>query len=146
MKISYIPYFLTIRKRGDFVDLLIMIVCIMGIWLWAEACKAPKSKPKPKDDPDKKTQEKFAVQILKKKTSPEEIAEKEGYDIEHIKQWVQEYTDYAVKYSFDAKKINAHIDSLTDDIAFLKQICREYIGDDWEGKTDYQNRTRNKYK
>ncbi len=128
------------------MDLLVVIIFALGLWVWAEVCKSPKEPPKPKDDPDNKTQEKFAVQILKKKSTPEEIAEKEGYDIEHIKQWVKDYTDYAVKYSFDAKKINAHIDQLTDDIAVLKGICREYIGDDWEEKTDYQNRTRKKYK
>lgn len=125
-----------------------MLGVILGAIVWASACKTPEEppKPKPKDDPDQKTQEKLAIQILKKKTTPEEIAEKDGYDIEHIKQWVQDYIDYSVKYSFDANKINAHIDQLTDDIAFLKEICRKYIGDDWEEKTDYQNRTRKKYK
>lgn len=128
------------------MDVLIMLGFILGIIVWAAACKTPQEPPKPKDDPDTKTQEKLAVQILKNKTTPEEIAEKDGYDIEHIKQWVQNYIDYAVKYSFDAGKINAHIDQLTDDIAFLKEICRKYIGDDWEEKTDYQNRSRKKYK
>lgn len=123
-----------------------MAIFILGVWVWAEACKSPKESPKPKDDPDKKTQEKLAVQILTQKTTPEEIATKENYDIEHIKQWVQDYIDYAVKYSLDARKTNAHIDRLTDDIAFLKEICCKYIGDDWEEKTDYQNRTRKKYK
>ncbi|MDE6787982.1 MAG: hypothetical protein K2J47_01500 [Ruminococcus sp.] len=127
-------------------DLFFISVFVFVIWLASLIFKSPKEPPKPKDDPDKKTQEKFAVQVLKKNSTPEEIAEKEGYDIEHIKQWVQDYIDYAVKYSFDAKKINAHIDRLTDDIAFLKGICRKYIGDDWEEKTDYQNRTRKKYK
>lgn len=108
--------------------------------------KSPKESPKPKDDPDKKTQEKFAVKILTNKETPESVAKKEGYDIEHIKQWVQDYIDYAVKYSLDSKKTNAHIDRLMDDIAFLKEICRKHIGDDWEEKTDYQNRTRKKYK
>lgn len=130
------------------MDLLVMAIFILGVWVWAEACKSPKEppKPQPKADPDKKTQEKFAINILTGKTTPEEIAAKENYDIEHIKQWVQEYTNYAVKYSLDAKKTNAHIDRLTDDIAFLKEICCKYIGDDWEEKTDYQNRTRRKYK
>lgn len=128
------------------MDVLIMLGFILGIIVWAAVCKTPQEPPKPKDDPDTKTQEKLAVQILKNKTTPEEIAEKDGYDIEHIKQWVQNYIDYAVKYSFDAGKINAHIDQLTDDIAFLKEICRKYIGDDWEEKTDYQNRSRRKYK
>lgn len=128
---------------NDFEYILIFIAGIIFFSLMSKSSQPP---PKPKDDPDKKTQEKFAVQILKKKSTPEEIAEKEGYDIEHIKQWVQDYIDYAVKYSFDAKKTNAHIDRLTDDIAFLKQICCKYIGDDWEEKTDYQNRTRKKYK
>lgn len=130
------------------MELLIMLGVILGAIVWASACKTPEEppKPQPKDDPDQKTQEKLAIQILKKKTTPEEIAEKDGYDIEHIKQWVQDYIDYAVKYSFDASKINAHIDQLTDDIAFLKEICHKYIGDDWEEKTDYQNRTRKKYK
>lgn len=128
------------------MDLLVVAICILGIWVFAEVCKSPEEPPKPKDDPDKKTQEQFAVQILKNKSTPEEIAEKEGYDIEHIKQWVHDYTEYAVKYSFDASKINAHIDQLTDDIAILKDICRKYIGDNWEEITDYQNRTHKKYK
>lgn len=125
---------------------IIIIIVILGAYVLAESFKSPEEPPKPKDDPDNKTQEKFAVQILTKKTTPEEIADKEGYDIEHIKQWVQNYIDYAVKYSLDAGKTNAHIDRLTDDIAFLKEICHKYIGDDWEEKTDYQNRTRSKYK
>lgn len=128
------------------MDLAAMVIFGLGLWVWILACKTEKEPPKPKDDPDKKTQEKLAVQILTNKTTPEEIAEKEGYDIEHIKQWVNDYIDYAVKYSLDAKKTNAHIDRLTDDIAFLKSICRKYIGDDWEEKTDYHNRTRKKYK
>lgn len=128
------------------MGIIIIIVIILGVYVFAEACQSPKEPPKPKDDPDKKTQENFAIQILTKKTTPEEVADKEGYDIEHIKQWVQSYIDYAVKYSLDAGKTNAHIDHLTDDIAFLKEICFKYIGDDWEEKTDFQNRTRNKYK
>lgn len=128
------------------MDLLVLVLFILGILVWTAACKPSEEPPKPKNDPDKKTQEKLAIQILKKKSTPEEIAEKEGYNIEHIKQWVQDYTEYAVKYSFDASKINAHIDQLTDDIAILKDICRKYIGDNWEEITDYQNRTRKKYK
>lgn len=128
------------------MDLLVLVLFILGILVWTAACKPSEEPPKLKSDPDKKTQEKLAIQILKKKSTPEEIAEKEGYDIEHIKQWMQDYTEYAVKYSFDASKINAHIDQLTDDIAILKDICRKYIGDNWEEITDYQNRTRKKYK
>lgn len=124
-----------------------MIAVILGLIVWAEIFKTPPEEPpEPKDDPDKKTQEEFAVLILTGKTTPEEIAANENYDIEHIKQWVQDYIDYAVKYSLDAKKTNAHIDRLTDDISFLKEICCKYIGNDWEEITDYQNRTRRKYK
>lgn len=129
-------------------DFGVIVIFVIIMYLVAQVMKSPEKppKPQPKADPSKKSQEKFAVQILTKKTTPEEIAEKEGFDIEHIKQWVQDYTDYAVKYSLDASKINAHIDLLTDDIAVLKEICRKYIGDDWEEKTDYQNRSRKKYK
>ena len=128
------------------MGVIIIVIVVLLVYILAEAGKSPEKPPKPKEDPDKKTQENIAIQILTKKTTPEAIADKDGYDIEHIKQWVQDYIDYAVKYSLDADKTNAHIDQLIDDIAFLKEVCHKYIGDDWEEKTDYQNRTRSKYK
>ncbi|MCM1132378.1 MAG: hypothetical protein NC340_02795 [Ruminococcus flavefaciens] len=127
-------------------DFSIIIMFVLGIYLVAQIMKSPETPPEPKPDPDKKTQEKIALKILLKKTTPEEVAEKDGYDIEHIKQWMQDFIDYAVKYTADAAKNNSHVDYLIDNIAILKEICREYIGDDWEEKTGYTERSRRKYK
>lgn len=106
----------------------------------------PEPKPEPKPDPDKKTQEKLALEMILKNTSPDDIAEAEGYDIEHIKQWKEDYINYAVKYTLNAHKTNARIDLMEDDIQWFKETCYKYIGDDWEEKTDFKNRTQNKYK
>lgn len=103
-------------------------------------------KPEPKPDPDKKTQETFALKMILEKTSPEEIAEKEQYDIEHIKQWKEDYINYAIKYTLDAPLHTARMDSMADDIQWFKEVCRKYIGSDWEEKTGFRNRTENKYK
>jgi hypothetical protein len=55
------------------------------------------SPPEPKEDPDKKEQRRLAYEILSGNITPEEVAEKEGYDIEHIKKWVEEYLHAAEK-------------------------------------------------
>lgn len=126
------------------VALIIYLLC-QAIAHYAKPPPAPPPPP-PEPDPDKKTQEKIAIDILMGKTTPEGIQKDKNYDINHIKQWVADYTFYAVSYSVDSHKINSRIDLMEDDIAWFKNTCREYIGEDWEEKTDYKNRSRKKYK
>lgn len=130
---------------------VIIVICLIIFTIYLASLskkpdKKPVSKPECKPDPDKKTQERFALEILGGKISPDDIAENEGYDIEHIKQWKEDYINYAVKYAMAAPKTNARIDLMEDDIEWFKETCRKFIGEDWEEKTDFKNRTRHKYK
>ena len=130
------------------------VICVIVLFIFMlylasvsqQSNNKPEPKPEPKPDPDKKTQEKFALKMILEKNSPDDIAKAEGYDIEHIKQWKEDYINYAVKYTINAPKTNARIDLMEDDIQWFKETCHKYIGDDWEEKTDFKNRTQNKYK
>lgn len=68
--------------------------------------------------------------MLSGKISPDDIAEKEGYNIEHIKQQKENYINYAVKYAIATPKTTARIDLVEDDIEWFKETCRKYIGED----------------
>ncbi len=73
------------------------IICIglffIGIYIlvWIISDEPQKDPPTPEDDPDKETQRRIAVEILKGGTTPEKIVEAHGYDIEHVKKWPDEY-------------------------------------------------------
>ncbi len=76
----------------------VIIILIVTFFIWILSLPGGQSAPpKPKDDPDKKEQRRLAHEMLSGKISPEEIAEKEGYDIEHIKKWKEEYLHAAEK-------------------------------------------------
>lgn len=91
-----------------------------------------------RDDPDKGTQQKFAKEMLRGEKTPEEIAQKEHFDPEHIKKWRDDYAALVVDHVFHAGDKEAEKESLTADNELLKKICQEYIGDDWESKTGFR--------
>ncbi len=91
-----------------------------------------------RDDPDEDTQRKLAKAMLRGETSPENIAENEHFDPEHIKKWRDDYAALVVDYVFHAGERDAEKNALASDNELLKKICREYIGDDWETKTGFK--------
>ncbi|MCM1529265.1 MAG: hypothetical protein NC093_04640 [Alistipes sp.] len=91
-----------------------------------------------RDDPDKSKQQEFAKQMLRGEKTPEEIAEKEHFDPEHIKRWRDEYAALVVDCVFHAGEIDAALNELAADNELLRMICQEYIGDDWETKTGFK--------
>lgn len=100
---------------------------------------------KPKDDPDESVCHEFAKKMLRGETTPEEIAQKEGYDPEHVKKWKDDFTQLAVKYALESDKHNARISLMEDDIKWFKEVCRKYIGEDWEKKTGFADRDITKF-
>lgn len=102
--------------------------------------------PAPKPDPDENRQHELAKQMLRGNTTPEKIAEEEGYDLEHVKKWKDDYVKIAVDYALDAEKHNARITLMEDDIQWFKAACRKYIGEDWEAKTGYTEHELTKHK
>lgn len=97
-------------------------------------------------DPDENTQMAFAKEMLRGNMTPEGIAQKEGYDLEHVRQWKDDYTQLAIKYALDSDKTNTRIKLLEEDIEWYKAVCRKYIGDDWEERTGFADHTVMKYK
>ncbi len=97
-------------------------------------------------DPDEDKQREFAKDMLRGNVTPEEIAEKEGYDLEHVKKWKDDYTKLCIKYALDSEKYAAQVRLLEEDIAWFTSICRKYIGDDWEAKTGFADHNVTKYK
>lgn len=101
---------------------------------------------KKKNDPDEPVRHDFAKKMLRGETTPEEIAFKEGYDVEQVKKWKDEFTQLAVKYALDIDRHNAKLSLMEDDIKWFKEACRKYIGEDWEKKTGFADRDITKLK
>ncbi|MBO5344210.1 MAG: hypothetical protein J6A57_07155 [Ruminococcus sp.] len=85
---------------------IVIVVLIVIFFIWVLSLPGGKPPPKPKDDPDKDEQRRLALEMLKGNTTPEEVAAKEGYDIEHIKKWKQDYlhsaeVDHNLRNLFD---------------------------------------------
>lgn len=97
-------------------------------------------------DPDENKQRELAREMLRGNTTPEEIAEKEGYELDHIKKWKDDYTGLCIKYALDSEKYAAQVRLLEEDIAWFTAVCRKYIGDDWEQKTGFADHNITKYK
>ena len=97
-------------------------------------------------DPDEAKQQELAKDMLRGNTTPEEIAEKEGYDIEHIKKWKDDYTQLAIKFALDSDRYAHEVELLREDIEWFKKACRKHIGDDWEAKTGFSDHYVTKYK
>ena len=97
-------------------------------------------------DPAEDTQRAFAKDMLRGNTTPEEIAEKEGYDLDHVKKWKDDYTELCIKYALDSEKYAAQVRLLEEDIAWFTAVCRKYIGEDWEEKTGFADHNITKYK
>lgn len=97
-------------------------------------------------DPDEDKQWEFAKDMLRGNVTPEEIAEQEGYDLEHVKKWRDDYTELCIKYALDSEKYAAQVKLLEEDIAWFTAVCRKYIGEDWEERTGFADHNITKYK
>lgn len=119
-------------------EFIVLVAIIVFIVLFASSSSSGGSSPTP--DPDENKQKEIAREILRGNASPEEIAGNDGYDIEHINQWVEIYEKAAIKAALEAEKTSNRIELMEDDIEWFKETCRKFIGDDWEAKTDFPNR------
>ena len=72
------------------IGVFVMIIIIV---LWAFFGDTPEIKPK--DDPDADEQRRLGKEMALGNISPEDVAATFGYDIEHVKQWKQDYIDTA---------------------------------------------------
>ncbi|MDE5765110.1 MAG: hypothetical protein K2I00_09120 [Ruminococcus sp.] len=129
---------MTDREAVIFMVFIILIIVVTACSSNSNA--QPEEKPPPKPDPGKDKQNKFARDILRGNTTPEKIVEKNGYDIEHVKQWVSNYEKAAVQAALEADKTSTRIKLMEEDIEWFKKTCHKFIGDDWETKTDFANR------
>ena len=114
-------------------------LCLLA-WLFIDALFP--SKPK---EPDESARNEIAKKILRGETTPEEIAQKEGYNVEQVKKWKDDFTQLAVKYALESDKHNARISLMEDDIKWFKEVCRKHIGEDWEKKTGFADRDLTKF-
>lgn len=97
-------------------------------------------------DPEEDKQWEYAKDMLRGNVTPEEIAEQEGYDLEHVKKWRDDYTELCIKYALDSEKYAAQVKLLEEDIAWFTAVCRKYIGEDWEERTGFADHNITKYK
>lgn len=119
-------------------ELVVFMVFVLIIVIIVSSSSPKGSSPTP--DPDADKQNELAREVLRGNTTPEEITEKDGYDIEHVKQWVESYEKAAVQAALEADKTSSRIELMEDDIEWFKETCRKFIGNDWEAKTDFANR------
>ncbi len=96
-------------------------------------------------EPDQSKKDELAREVLKG-GNIEEIAEREKLDPEDIGKWKDEYLEYILNLAENFGKTQNQIDLLTEDIEWFKNACKDHIGDDWEEKTNFENRARIKYK
>ena len=114
-------------------------LCVL-FWMFVDAVFS--NNPK---EPDESARHEFAKKMLRGETTPEEIAYKEGYKVEQVKKWKDDFTQLAVKYALEADKQSSRISLMEDDIRWFKEVCRKHIGEDWEKKTGFADRDITKF-
>lgn len=91
-------------------------------------------------DPEETDRRNFAREILRGNTTIENVANDNNFDPSHVEEWVNEYTQLAIKYAVDAEKHTHEIELKEQDLKWFEQVCEKYIGPDWKTITDFNNR------
>ncbi|MBR1592270.1 MAG: hypothetical protein IJ666_04585 [Ruminococcus sp.] len=115
---------------------------ILGfIVLWIIYISYPRKKPPPPPEPSKNQKDALVIEILKGADTAE-IAKREGIDEEKLKQWHEEFLNDLLHYAKHRSDIEKELAEKTTDIKWFENVCKEYIGEDWKEKTEYDMRNR----
>ena len=109
--------------------------------MWIVYVSFPRKKPSPPPEPPSEVKDALVIEILKG-ADIAEIAEREGIDGDKLNQWRDEFISDLMHYAKHRRDIEKELAEKTTDIKWFENICKEYIGEDWKEKTEYDMRNR----
>lgn len=120
-------------------DIGIAICVILGIVFFFCLFSGPASDGKKEYSQDQK--DKIAIELLRG-ADPDEVAAREGVDVDTLNQWKSEFLGLSEKIADHRNELLAIQAQQANDIAWFEATCKKYIGDNWKEITGYDSRNR----
>ena len=123
------------------IEILKAIAIGLGAFLFLGLCFAGSSPP-PKKEYKQSFKDKIAVENLRGKIKPEDLALRENISPEEVKQFTEEFLKDAEVFAENRRAMQDRIGELEVETEWFRRTCARFIGEDWETKTGYDKRNR----
>lgn len=123
------------------IEILKDIAIGLGVLLFLSLCFAGSNAP-PKKEYKQSFKDKIAVENLRGKIKPEDLATREKLTVDEVKQFTEEFLKDAETFAENRRAMQDKIGELEVEVDWFRRTCARFIGEDWKDKTGYDKRNR----
>ncbi len=120
-------------------DTVIILLFILGIVF--VLCLFSGSTTETKKEYSQDQKDKVAIELLRG-ADPDEVAEREGVDVDTLTQWKNDFLGSSEKIAEHRNELLAIQAKQANDLAWFEEVCKKYIGENWKDITGYDQRNR----